>query len=102
MRDPAEQLQALYIEGFELEQFERYPKAVGVVRGECLALLVPGPDGLQILGTPGWKLGAELGVLTTVGGKPVFQFKQHMVEATDERRAALKAFREDILRIMRS
>jgi hypothetical protein len=99
--DPAEQLQALYVAGFDLETFERYPKSVAVVRGECIALLVPGPDGLQILGSPGWKIGSELAVLTTVEGKPVFQFKQQMVEATEERRNLLQVFRDDLIRIMR-
>ena len=100
-RDPAQQLQALYVSGFDLETFERYPKSVAVVRGECIALLIPGPDGLQILGAPGWKIGSELAVLTTVEGKPVFQFKQQMVEATEERRTVLQAFRDDLIRIMR-
>ena len=53
MPDPAEQLQRLYLAGFELQAFDRFPKCVGVVRDNCLALLVPTPDGLQMLGTPG-------------------------------------------------
>ena len=32
MPDPAEQLQRLYIEGFGMETFDRYPNSVGVVR----------------------------------------------------------------------
>jgi hypothetical protein len=101
MPDPAEQLQKLYVAGFELEMFERYPKAVGVVRGECFALLVPGVDGMQIVGTPGWKIGSELAVLTTVDSQPMFQFKDKRVPATPERREALRQFREDLLRVMR-
>lgn len=100
--DPAEQLQALYVAGFDLEIFERYPKAIAIVRGECIALLVPGPDGLQTLGTPGWKIGTELAVLTTVEGRQVFQFKQQILEATEERRYALAVFREDLLRTIRN
>lgn len=102
MTDPAEQLQALYIAGFELETFERYPKAIAIVRGECIALLVPGPAGLQILGAPGWKIGAELAVLTMVAGRRVFQFKHQMLEATEERQSALQAFREDLLQVIRN
>lgn len=100
-RDSAQQLQSLYVAGFDLETFERYPRAIAIIRGECLALLVPGPEGLQILGTPGWKIGAELAVLTTIGGEPVFQFKQQIVAATEERRAMLNTFREDLLRALR-
>jgi hypothetical protein len=100
MPDPAEQLQALYIEGFDLATFERYPNTVGVVRGECIALLVSGPEGLQMLGTPGWRIDHEFGVLTTVGSEPVFQFKDQLVPATEERRATLSQFRDDLLRIL--
>jgi hypothetical protein len=32
MPDPAEQLQQIYLAGFEIETFERFPKCVGVVR----------------------------------------------------------------------
>jgi len=103
VKDPAEQLQALYVAGFDLEQFERYPKAVGVVRGECMVLLVPGGlEGLQMLGTPEWKIGTELAVLTTLAGRQVFQFKDNVVEATPERLEQLAAFRGDVLRILRS
>ena len=53
MPDSAEQLQRLYMAGFELETFERFPKAIGVLRQGYVAFLVPGPDGLQILGNDG-------------------------------------------------
>ena len=67
--DSAEQLQRIYLEGFELQTFERYPKLIGVTKGNCVALLVPGLDGLQIMGTPGWHMGEVLGVLTEVGDR---------------------------------
>jgi hypothetical protein len=94
--DPAHQLQQIYLAGFELKTFDRFPKCVGVVRDNCIALLVPGPDGLQMLGTPGWQIGEVMGVLTGVGGKQVFQAKQEMVEATPERLEALRRFREEL------
>src|ERR1017187_9077997 len=96
MPDSAEQLQQLYVAGFELQTFDRYPKCVGVVRDECVALLVPGVDGLQMMGTPGWRMGEVMGVLTSVDGRQVFQAKSEIVEATAERLAALQKFREDI------
>jgi hypothetical protein len=101
MPDPAEQLQQIYLAGFEFKVFELFPKCVGVVRENCIALLVPGPDGLQMLGTPGWLLGEAMGVLTEVGGRKVFQAKQEMVEATAERLDALRCFREDIKRLLK-
>jgi hypothetical protein len=96
MPDSAEQLQRLYLAGFELQTFERYPKCIGVVREDCVALLVPGVDGLQVLGTPGWRMGEVMGVLTEQGGRKVFQAKSEVVEATPERIAILEKFRGEL------
>jgi hypothetical protein len=100
MPDSAEQLQRLYVAGFELQMFERYPKCVGVVRGECVAVLVPGVDGVQILGTPGWRMGEVMGVLIEVNGRKVFQAKGEVVEATPERLETLRKFREELSQLL--
>lgn len=100
--DPAEQLQRIYLAGFELETFIRFPKCVGVVRDGCVALLVPGVDGMQILGSPGWRMGEAIGVLTSVDGKPVFQHKDLTVDATPERLEALAKFGDDLKGLLRS
>ena len=100
MPDSAEQLQQLYVAGFELQTFERYPKCVGAIRDHCVALLVPGVDGLQILGTPGWRMGEVMGVLTELEGQKVFQAKKEIVEATPERLAALEKFRTDLTKLL--
>jgi hypothetical protein len=71
-----------------------------VVRGSCIALLVPGVDGLQILGTPGWRMGDVMGVLTEREGRKVFQAKSEIVEATPERLEALQKFRHDLAELM--
>jgi hypothetical protein len=94
--DPAEQLQRIYLAGFELETFDRFPKCVGVVRDGCVALLVPDVNGLQILGTPGWRMGEAVGVLVEKQGRQVFQHKQEIVEATPERLESLRRFRKDL------
>jgi hypothetical protein len=101
MPDPAEQLQRLYLAGFELQTFERYPKCVGALRDDCVALLIPGVDGLQILGAPGWRMGEVMGVLTEKEGRRVFQAKSEVVEATPERLALLRKFRDDIAESLR-
>jgi hypothetical protein len=101
MPDPAEQLQRLYVAGFELQTFDRYPKCVGVVRGECVALLVPGVGGMQILGAPGWRMGEVMGVLTEKSGRQVFQAKEQVVEATPERLKILQTFRNDIADVLK-
>jgi hypothetical protein len=100
MPDPAEQLQQLYVAGFDLKVFDRFPKCVGLVRDSCIALLVPSPDGLQMLGTPGWLMGEAMGVLVEIGGRRVFQAKQEIVEATPERLEALRKFREDLKELL--
>jgi hypothetical protein len=94
--DSAEQLQRIYLAGFELQTFDRFPKCVGVIRENCIALLVPGADGLQILGTPGWRMGEVIGVLVEREGRQVFQAKSETVEATPQRLDALTRFRHDL------
>jgi hypothetical protein len=100
MPDPAEQLQRIYLAGFEIRTFERFPKCVGVVRDNCVALLVPGADGLQMLGTPGWRMGEVMGVLVDKDGRMVFQAKDEIVEATAERREALSQFRAELAALL--
>jgi hypothetical protein len=95
--DPAEQLQRIYLAGFELQTFDRFPQCIGVVRDGCIALLVPGGvDGLQVLGTPGWRVGESIGVLVEKDGRQVFQNKQELVQATPERLEILRAFKENL------
>jgi hypothetical protein len=96
MPDPAEQLQRLYLAGFELQTFDRFPKCVGVIRDNCIALLVPSQDGMQMLGTPGWRMGEAIGVLVEAGGRRIFQAKREIVEATPERLETLRSFRGDL------
>jgi hypothetical protein len=98
--DSAEQLQRIYVAGFELQTFDRYPKCIGVIRDNCIALLVPGVDGLQILGIPGWRMGEVMGVLTEREGRQVFQAKSEIEEATRERLETLSRFRDDLNRLL--
>jgi len=97
---PEEQLQRLYLSGFELATFDRFPKAVGVLRDNCIAFLVPGPDGLQILGNVGWRMGESLGPLVERQGRKVFVYKGEIVEATPERIQTLERFRRDLKAIL--
>ncbi|HTY82721.1 MAG TPA: hypothetical protein VMB19_00810, partial [Silvibacterium sp.] len=69
MPDSAEQLQRIYAAGFELQTFDRYPNAVGVIRDGCIALLRSTPNGLEIIGSPGWRMGEVLGVLVEKDGR---------------------------------
>ncbi len=100
LMDPAQQLSRLYAAGFNLETFERFPKAVGVVRDGCIALLEATPDGLKLIGTPGWRMGEALGVLVEKDGRQVFQAKAEIVEATPERLEALRRFRAELEQLL--
>lgn len=100
MPDPAEQLQRIYVAGFELQTFDRYPNAVGVLRDGCIALLRSTPNGLQMVGAAGWRMGEVLGVLVEKDGRQVFQAKSEIVEATPERREALRQFKEELERLL--
>ncbi|HXE90569.1 MAG TPA: hypothetical protein VNK82_06355 [Terriglobales bacterium] len=100
MSDPAEQLQRIYLAGFELETFERFPKCVGAVRDGCIALLEATPEGLRMVGTPGWRMGEVLGVLVEKGGRQVFQAKGETLEATPERLETLRRFHSDLTALL--
>src|SRR4051812_32059727 len=94
--DSAHQLQAIYLAGFDIETLERFPNAVAVIKGNCAALLQATPSGLTMIGTPGWRMGELMGVLTEVSGRRVFQSKSELVEATPERLAELQSFRTEL------
>ena len=98
--DSAEQLQRIYLAGFEVQIFERYPNAVGVLRDGCMALLRATPAGLEMIGAPGWRMGEVLGVLVEKDSRQVFQAKSEIVEATPERLEALGRFREELERLL--
>jgi len=94
--DSAQQLQRLYQSGFDIQTFDRFPRAIGVVRDNCIALLETTPEGLKIITTPGWRMGESIGVLVEQDGRQVFQHKSETVEATPERLEALRRFMEDL------
>ena len=100
MPDPSEQLQKLYLEGFELQTFERFPNSVGVVRDGCIALFRATPTGLEMIGVPGWRMGEVMGLLVERNRQQVFQAKSEIVEATPERLDALRRFRQDLDRLL--
>ena len=82
--------------GFELQTFDRFPRAIGVAKGNCIALLEPGEDGLRFIGRPGWRLGEAIGVLTSRANRQVFQAKDQIVEATPERLRELRDFEDEL------
>jgi hypothetical protein len=94
---PEEQLQRLYIAGFELQTFDRFPQAIGVMKNGYIAFLIPGgPEGLQILGNVGRRMGESLGPLVERAGRQVFLHKDEIIEATPEMIEGLTAFRAEV------
>ena len=100
MPDPAQQLQRIYLAGFQLETFERCPKAIGAVRDNVIALLEATPEGLRMIGTPGWRMGEAMGVLIQMGGRQVFQNKAEIVDATPERLETVRRVREELQKLI--
>jgi hypothetical protein len=100
--DAAEQLQKIYVAGFELQTFDLFPRAIGVVRDNCIALLEATPEGLRMIGTPGWRLGEAIGVLVEKDGQQVFQAKDQIEEGSAERLETLRKFRSDLENLLSS
>ena len=98
--DPAEQLARLYQAGFEIQKLERFPRGVCVLRGECVAVLEPRPEGLTLIGSAGWRIGEGIGVLVEKDGRQVFQSKDQIIEATAERLRALRQFEADLRHLL--
>ena len=100
MPDPAEQLQRIYLAGFEIQQFELFPGAVGVVREGAIAMLQATPNGLQMIGTPGWRMGEALGVLVEKDGRKVFQAKSLIIDATPDKLDVVERFTKDLQELL--
>ena len=100
MPDSASQLARLYQSGFDIQTLDRFPRAVGVVRDNCIALLEATPEGLKIVTTPGWRMGESIGVLVEQDGRQVFQHKSETVEATPERLETLRRFTEELEKLL--
>lgn len=94
--DSAEQLQRIYLAGFELQTFDRFPRAIGIIKDGWIALLEATPEGLRMIGTPGRRMGEVMGVLVEKEGRTLFQSKDEVEEATPERLEALRKFRAEI------
>ncbi len=67
-----------------------------------IAFLIPGgPEGLQILGNVGRRMGESLGPLVERGGRKVFVHKEEIIEATPEMISALDQFKAELKGLLR-
>ena len=91
------QLRALQSRAFELVPFPLFPGYVGVKKCGCAALLEPLPEGrLRLYAPPAYLLDGNLAVRVEQGGEEWFVWKSQRVRATEERRAALRRFEEEL------
>ncbi|HKU24458.1 MAG TPA: hypothetical protein VJQ54_03245 [Candidatus Sulfotelmatobacter sp.] len=101
MADSAEMLRNLYAAGFDIQTFERFPRAIGISKGDCIALLEPDAStGLRMIGRPGWRIGDGVGVLTSQAGRRVFQSKGQVIDATSERLMLLGEFERELVGLL--
>ncbi len=70
------------------------------MRDDVIVLLRPTPTGLEMVGTPGWKIGESIGVLVEKNGRKYFQSKSELIELTSERSSSLEAFRKDLAELL--
>ena len=102
MPDPAQQLARIYQAGFEIQKLERFPRAVAIIREDCIALAEPLPTGLALIGKPGWRIGEAIAVLVERQGMSLFQTKDQSVEATPARLEKLRTFERDLSELLLS
>jgi len=96
-------LQQLAVQGFVVTAFPLYGNAIGVRRGEWAALLAPTPNApLALQGEPCYLLKGNLAVTVMRGGRKLYTWKKDCMEATPEREAEQKRFKEDLLRVLES
>lgn len=97
------QLQALRARAFELVHFPLFAGYVGVKKGSCAALLEPLPEGrLRVFAPPAYVLDGNLAARVEQGGEEWFVWKSRRVRATEERRAALRRFEEELRTLLAS
>lgn len=78
-----------------------YERALCMRKGDCVALLGPGPNGsLQLLVPPTFLLEGNLSVKLTRANREVFVWKQTELEATPERLRELEVFRAELVAIL--
>lgn len=90
-------LRSLDAAGFEIVAFPKYASNVGIRKANCVVLLSPlASAGFQMLATPGYMLGENIGVRVKQGPRDFFVWKTVKLEATAERLAELAAFSEEV------
>ena len=94
-------LERLFSAGFRPIAIPPYESALCVRRGECAAVLSPGPTGgLKLLASPSYMVAGNLSVRLKRGASEVFVWKKIELPATRERLDELELFRRELTEIL--
>jgi len=94
-------MQRLFEAGFRPIAIPPYESALCLRRGECAVVLAPVDNGgFRVLAPASFLVNEKFGVRVRRGGKEVFVFKQHELEATQERLNELAEFQKSLEEIL--
>ncbi len=99
--DPAVALPKLIERGFTLRSFPAYPRSLGAVRDNFVALLEATAQGeVMLMGASGFLIGEKIGVLVEREGGKIFQAKSDEVPATADLLESYRRFQSDLKEIL--
>src|SRR5262245_58807335 len=99
--DPAVVLPKLVERGFTLRSFPAYPRSLGAVRDNFIALLDATPQGeVALQGASGLLIGEKIAVLVERSEGKAFQAKGDEVAATDALLESYRRFQSDLKEII--
>jgi hypothetical protein len=101
--DPAVALPKLIERGFTLRSFPAYPRSLGAVRDNFVALLEATAQGeVALQGASGFLIGEKIAVLVDRDGRKVFQAKSEEVAATAALLESYQRFQADLKEVLRA
>jgi hypothetical protein len=84
-------------ESIQFRTFEAYPRCVGAVRENFVALIENSPEGgMRLLGAAGYLIGDRIAVLVERGGQKFFQAKDREIAATPEMLETYRRFQDEL------
>jgi hypothetical protein len=94
-------MERLFEAGFRPIAIPPYENALCVRRGECVAVLLPVPNGgLKLLASPSYLVDGNLSVKLKRGSGDVFAWKKTELTATPERLQELESFRRELTELL--
>lgn len=92
-----EVLEHLLERGFSFRSFPAYPRHLGVVKDNCVALLELTPEGKwKQFSSAGYLVEDQIALLVERGGRPAFVYKSKQVPATEELLEKFRLFQQEL------